>query len=520
MVLLRRYIKRICGLLIFFTAVQSHAQGGFERHYVLDSSDYSICMDAIEAPSGDYILAGYTLDSIGSFRITVMGINPTGNQLWRKDYGGSHFPYASNPFISRMIYYEHDAFYILSTTVDSSNKNSSVLMKFNYSGDTIWQKKFSHPQGIVVQGVSRGLDSTLLLTGWTTATSAEHLLLLKTDKFGNQIWRKEIQRNGNPKVIWGYRALQDSLTRRIIAVGHQYQPDNTNENFSPYGIVLVCDSLGNELSKYEHPGSCGSTFSDLIQTKDKHFVAVGRVDQCNNFGGPMGARRWKGVAFRFDITGSNTVAPIWEKQFDTLSSTNYIATVVEQGTNLLFGGALDTTLYRFNDYWITTRLIKTDKDGQIIWRRLYIRNAVNTESKWPTSLNLSSGKGFIIPFTMAYKSLPRAFSIMKLDSTGCDTTELACKIAWTVGIKDYKKERLSIFPNPANENFEISFNGEFAEDVHLTVVDITGKTVYAQYLGTFSKAKVNTAQIPPGYYFVSLITKTKNTVTVPLVIAR
>jgi hypothetical protein len=79
------------------------------------------------------------------------------------------------------------------------------------------------------------------------------------------------------------------------------------------------------------------------------------------------------------------------------------------------------------------------------------------------------------------------------------------------GIRDFNSElsaALSVFPNPSNGVFEVRVNSYNRVNGTLTVVDVTGKTVFSQNLdvtGLYS-SQINLASMPKGIYTLQLKT--------------
>src|SRR5688500_13601141 len=95
-----RYLMIISALL--FYAVHAAAQGGFKKRNLLKQTSYASCRNVIEAPNGNLIGVGIRTDSIaGSYKLTLLGMDPLGTPLWEKTYGDSNVLYFDNYFHGR-----------------------------------------------------------------------------------------------------------------------------------------------------------------------------------------------------------------------------------------------------------------------------------------------------------------------------------------------------------------------------------------------------------------------------------
>ena len=78
---------------------------------------------------------------------------------------------------------------------DSINKQPGVFIKFNFNGDTIWQKKYYvNNDEFFITSVYPGVDNGFLLTGKMQTSTPSYnghpfscLYLLKTDANGNKL---------------------------------------------------------------------------------------------------------------------------------------------------------------------------------------------------------------------------------------------------------------------------------------------------------------------------------------------
>lgn len=66
-----------------------------------------------------------------------------------------------------------------------------------------------------------------------------------------------------------------------------------------------------------------------------------------------------------------------------------------------------------------------------------------------------------------------------------------------INYPDEVKSKVSVFPDPANNMIEVSFNKFTRGELH--IIDITGREVYTQNINS-ANARINVASLPVGYY--------------------
>ncbi len=433
---------------LLYSVLSWSQTNGFYRQYYFSNSVVSVCRDAFESPSGNLILVGLTYDTSqanNSNKLTIVGTDPNGNYLWRKNYGSKKFEHLDNILATRCIYKTANNFFYFASVLDSNNKYLSVLTKFDFSGDTLWQKKFYDPtDDVVFQGIAPSFDGGWFVTGFFQTTSARSVLIIKTDLNGKELWRKKVNSTNSNPAQDGHRIIQDSLTKKLIIVGYQYIGTKI------YSNVLIADSLGNKIFQTNYSGTFGGQFNDLIQTIDKNFIAVGIKDQGNNLGSNS---RFKGHVVKFDISGSI----LWQREFDTLAMYNNCNTVNElPNGDLIIGGHRDTC-HNYNlPHSPQIRIIKLDKNGNLKWKKYYGPNNNAQLSFLNRSLNLTSSLGMVIANEFWYKPNPRPLSIIKIDSTGCDTFPSVCQNYSGIDYFLNGKNIWTICPNPSYGLFNLS----------------------------------------------------------------
>jgi hypothetical protein len=487
-----------------------YAQGGFKRKYILQKSATAINQNAIEAPDGAFLAIGFSTDTVNAKLITyltLIGTDPNGNFLWRKKYGNENVSYI-NDLSAGAVLTESDCFYHALSMRDTSE--NGVLLKFNYSGDTLWQKVFRRDsvEWVHIYGICKSVDGGLLLTGEFVdyKNNIQSCLLIKTDINGKELWRRKIIKPSPPSVQAGKGITQDSATKKIIIVGYQYIGTATSGD--TYSNILILDSLGNQLIQQTFNNADGGGFGGIIQLRDKHFVTGGSW--------ATGFNRWVSNAVKFDLNG----AIIWQKFFDLPSIYNSIAPSCElsNGDIMLFGW-LDTM--QRPPFWypllISARVTRIDYSGKLIWARNVGNAYVDSISEGPYCLNPTKDKGFIIAAMNPYLSGRHRFSLIKIDSNACDTTPEVCQARWTVGIEEQPKSAgFRIYPNPAGDKLFIEPEGGGTSSP-LIITDVAGREVRRLEIDQ-EKSEHDISAIPAGVYFVRSVQHTG--IPVKLVIMR
>ncbi len=183
----------------------------------------------------------------GSYDFWIVKINKTGTLVWEKSFGGDEIDEA------RAITPTNDGNFIIIGDTRSSNKDVTKnnggadlwAIKIDPNGNLLWQKNYggssfdvgrsihkTNDGGFIISGSSRSSDNNIINKGQNDAW------ILKIDKNGNQQWQKSI---GGTEIDFCYDAIELS-NGNIIAVGESNsnnQDVKINKGFSDLLIIKL-----------------------------------------------------------------------------------------------------------------------------------------------------------------------------------------------------------------------------------------------------------------------------------------
>jgi hypothetical protein len=498
----RRTPAFIGGILFFLVSLSGIAQGFRSREYLPGCTDH-MARAVFETSPGNYIAAGFstdTIEHIGLTRLTIMGLDSAGKIKWTKRYGTKKFAYLNNTFISRTFIKHGNFLYYAGCVTDTTGKYFGALIKFNLSGDTLWQRLYrttDPKEDVIPQFVTPTIDNGFLLTGffqhWTL--NYRKCLVIKTDASGKELWRKKVGK-APPDVQDGKVIIQDSATKKIVITGYQYLTTAGH-----YDNLLILDSLGNKLSQHTFC-SYGALIKEMIRTDDKKFLLLGAVYSSVTVGGyPL----MNSFALKFDL--ANPSVPIWRiDNFDRRTFANgFLCGKYLLNGNLLIGGYLDTMEVKGETTDCLFRFTLLDKNGALINNKYYnykpsLTNNPSYEGSY--SLELTSDAGFVISLAYSGNS-NNPFAFVKYDSTGCDSSLAYC--ASISSIKNTEDDySLRVFPSPAIDEMTVLFNQQSQPNgLAVHIINSVGQIVMTETIlpGALSHS-FTIRELPEGLYFL------------------
>jgi hypothetical protein len=503
---------RICGVLVLlYIALHSVAQGGFRSKIYLPGGLNHTTKAIFEIPGGKYFASGFTIDTLNGIqvnRLTIMGLDADGKLQWVKKYGDNSFFYYGNLFIFRSFYKLGNNVYYAGCARDSTNKQIGVLIKFDLNGDTVWQKIYRDPdplEDVIPQMLTGSVDGGFLITGFFQNWDIHYsrCLLIKTDANGNEMWRKKIGKIA-PDVQDGKAIVQDTVSKKIAIVGYQYIG-----NYSNYDNILILDSTGNKLAQTKY-NSVGGSLVDLIQTKDKKFITVGRSIFAETVGG---TNLTGSFIAKFDI--DTPMTPIWKiDNFDIKALTNGFSGLIEfPNEDILVGGYLDSASMNNMYANYLTKFVMFDKNGNIKWKKYYDYKTNNENVRNDQILHAierTKDGGWVAAIGCLNFPEVNPFFFVKYDSTGCDSTEAYCRSRDSLillGLSGYHADypvQFEVYPNPASDLVQIQVNAPEGEDMRLEVSDLTGRQAGSYNMHSTGDLQINTGKYQNGVYFITL----------------
>lgn len=450
-------------LFLIFT-LTSFSQSGFRKRYYPPNTINSSTKDIFEVSPGNYVACGLAFDTLNGYltsKLILLGLNSNGNVLWQKKYGRKNFEYLNNPFTSRFFYKQGNHIYTACCVLDSNNKQFGVLIKFDLNGDTLWQKIYRDSMDVIPQMVTGSRDGGFLITGffqsWTMPIRP--CMLIKTDAFGNELWRKKINKTGD-NVSDGKVIIQDTATGKIVIAGYQYVGSPSSSSLRDH--ILITDSLGNKLVQRTFYGPQFCDYNDLIQTKDKNVVVVGGAYKNQTIGSN---NVMCSFIAKININMSQSDPLIWSNSnFDSPELLNLFSCINElPNGDLLIGGVIDTLSVVQN--WSLIRISRLNSNGTLISQRYYdykINAPALDNNHDLKSLNFTSDGGWVAGIGQVNLPNPNPLFYVKYDSTGCDSTVAYCLNPVAVeelqglSFDSNRGVKLKVWPNPARD--EIYFD--------------------------------------------------------------
>jgi hypothetical protein len=270
------FVLGIC-LLLF---LQAYSQNYFNKLYS-DSAYYGYSnpygfLSVFETVDG-YIAAGNTHKNY-VIAISIVKFNFSGDTLWHKTY--SH---PSAGVYSPRMAATKNGFAIASALSDTITPNvkNIFLAEFDLNGNELWSRRFFRPWGEEAPtAIKYCEDGGFVIAGATNSIGAGSgdFYLLKTDSLGNKEWEK----------AFGGTNVDIAHSVNLTSDGGYIVSGFSNSFSSNYDFFLVkTDNLGNLQWQKNMGNEFDESAAFTIELKDKTFLVAGGIGTSTGYYGTI-----------------------------------------------------------------------------------------------------------------------------------------------------------------------------------------------------------------------------------------
>ncbi|MBD78350.1 MAG: hypothetical protein CL840_05490 [Crocinitomicaceae bacterium] len=478
-------MSRIVFVFLLFLSLTGFSQTYFNELYdVNNSADAG--SNVLETDS-NYIITGAIANTNGTQEFAIQIIDKAGNRKRNKSYSYG-FTKAVRYGQTIVLSNGQIADFRTLQEYDSGAQNYRtwpVLTLFNSGGDKLWSKQYKDPNifWLAAQAVVETPDSGfVLVTDKKISDSSNNPVLIRIDKDGKELYRKEIKTNRIDKL---YSAAQ------YITGGYVFGGGGNSTGISVYNslVIKTTDSL-DVIWKYYGNFQIGA-FSKATVLRDSAII--------NSTDSIYSSGKWSFKRItKLDSNGQEN----WAKHYENGQENARFSKTVE-----LLDGSLVVYGEHNNGRNASLRtLTKLTADGDTIWSNLYYYDSPNDQNYLRDFIATRDG-GFLLGGDVSPRSSSQGQDLwlLKVDSNGCSTPDCKSRVYDVrLGI-DYRKQMTTefrIFPNPVVDQFTVQQQGETSKQEvwNYKIVSTQGKELQS---GNFtSKTELNISDVPSGVYLL------------------
>lgn len=310
------------------------------------------------------------------------------------------------------------------------------------------------------------------------------LFLAAIDTSGNLLWDTTYNAGG----FHYFTSLEPTQDGQLLVGGY------TNQGSLYKNLMLKYDTLGNLLWEKKN-GSANFLYTNgySIETFNGDFVQVGiKATEL--------ARESMGNIIRYDYNRNILFNKTYNFNSDEDKIEVFNKVIELDDETLVIGGGMEDTIKEDDP---VTLLLKTDKDGNVLWRRTYSYYEDDTHTYFEDFIQTNDGgfaiTGYVIPPPAIRPLTKNDMFLLKVDEFGCLTP--GCELVNVPEIKldKVKPNLLQVYPNPVSSHLNLISTTQDQFKGSLKIYNIEGKLILQQPFAN----QINVANLPKGQYVIS-----------------
>lgn len=247
-------------------------------------TEVDIFTSVVALPDGGALAVGHTASknadvtvNHGLQDIWVVRVNSDGAMLWQKSYGGSSWEEGNG-----VIALSDGSFIIVGTTASTdgdvvvNDVGTNVwIIKLDATGKLVWQKSYGDQADEGGKSIATTRDGGFVITGTRKSTlDISDGLVLRLNADGNKVWSKTFGGTGEDDLV----AVHAGADGSIAAAGYSFSSDGDlrGNQFAPDNLwVIKLNDAGEVLWKKSFGGNSSDRATGIVLTIDGNYLLSG-----------------------------------------------------------------------------------------------------------------------------------------------------------------------------------------------------------------------------------------------------
>lgn len=463
-------------LAVIFLVIFQWSSGQISFYKQFSNNGYDYGQGVVQLEDSSYVITGSSSSFLDApSQMFLLKIDSMGNFIWSKSYGGNQIDWGR-----RVMYIENDGFLVAGYT-NSAGEGAYdfALWKTDENGNEQWFETYGTQSWDRVLDAALTRDSGVILVGETLNTydGLSDILIVRTDKFGTELWREQIGGQG----IDVANAIEQFNDSSFVVVGSVFVADSSRSK----GYILKLVDDGNHIDA-DTLGLNGDYVLNDVEFILNEFNVVGsnKLDGYNhnyfakiNIDGTVVFQLTEVLEGDHSMVGISHYGDLNDFLFvcssnDQYSFGGYDIDIFNFAYPLYFSGIQAEVSYEEDDSF--SEIVRTNDNGAVL-----IGNVSNPQTLGGSNIFVMKiGNG------TPYFSSNDDFSTEPL-----------------VGLNEnFIGSSFKLFPNPAY-NVAIIQTEDDSEKL-CRITDMLGKKILETYFN--EELKIDVSNMTPGSYFVTV----------------
>jgi hypothetical protein len=462
---MNRIVLIICGVLWVQACLSQ--QTYFNNRYELEQDWWDVTKSIVNLDTA-YLIGGGTVDvPTNTNKLGALLIDSAGQEIILRTFGGGKHQFIG--FYNSAIINTYDGGFIYTGQVQDTSINSAsgYLFKLDQNLDSLWFVQFDTSflsYGAQVRQLS---DSGFIVAGTDDSLGHWQFFLLRTDKYGNKIWKKTYGGTGSE----GAQSINVTADGGFVVGGN-----SSSFGGSLDGYLIKMDSSGifqweRNFGTPEHEGIgvvAATANGDVLFSGIEYKYTDGQgFDYKQGYIARLSSNNdslWK-YFYGPEVTPSSGFSKLKEMDDGSIVAIGYVDDVDTLPTSNVSG-----------------MILKLDSNGTEVWLRKYITHDTLPSDNYFWDFDNTIDGGYVIAghIVVVTNENPLEYYqdswVIKLDSLGCPYP--GCELeTGLIEINHNLKygEMTKVFPNPTKE--QISITGYYKLPAKMKIYKINGQLV-------------------------------------------
>ncbi len=346
---MKTYVTAAIFALIFIPGVLSAQSWNIEWEQNLKKSNFDTFTDVVEGTDGMVTILGSTIPpGKADMDIWLVRMNAAGQLLWAKTYGTEN-----NDYPSRLMLLPDNTSICTGKIENGKEVFKAFILKTDESGNEVWKKEFDAGTGCFFDDIALAENQNFIVAGTKKQdVNSQVIWLIKFDPTGEIIWEKTFG-EGNIACSKSLKSLPDGS---FILAGQITSAGETNSKiwllrFNENGDAIWDNKLRSD-GRNEWP-EC------VCCSPDNNLMVVGWS------GKSMDDNDAENAVFDFDLLITK-ISPegkvVWTSNIDSEGSEGGNAIAIRPDGKILLAGKKETSFLGRIGSW----LLLADENGKIL----------------------------------------------------------------------------------------------------------------------------------------------------------
>lgn len=243
---------------VYVIKTDSLGKEEWAQHYGAEKTETGLAIAL--TPDGGYVVSGNAIMPDRWQDIYVIKLNAKGSEEWHKTFSatGTYSADATGVVVTPK------GSIVIGGAIQNGKGYNNTLIQLGALLDSSWQRNTGGEEANHLQGISYCSDSGFIVCG-TMGGGTGNAFIMKTNKYGNRLWSKNI---GLPENRESFNAVIETKDKNYVAIG-----STTGKGQGKADVYLVKFNIQGKILWEKYHGTAADDYgTSLLETSDGFII--------------------------------------------------------------------------------------------------------------------------------------------------------------------------------------------------------------------------------------------------------